>query len=58
MNYMTEVWIDRDGRGAQIPGEWLPADGMEPTTLNHAVEIAADWERDGYTTRIKKQETQ
>ena len=57
MNYMTEVWIDRDGRGAQIPGEWLPVDGMEPTTRDRAVEIAADWERCGYPARIKKQGT-
>ena len=58
MNYMAEVWIDRDGRGAYTAGEWLPVDGMEPATRGHAVEIAFDWELEGYTTRIKKAEEQ
>lgn len=54
MAYMTEVWVDRDGRGAYTDGEWLPVDGMEPATRGTAVKVALDWERDGYRTRIKK----
>lgn len=51
--YIVEVWMTHDGRGA-CPGEWLPVDGMDYTMRDRAVEVAAAWEADGYTARIKK----
>lgn len=52
--YICEAWVDRDGRGVPIPGEWLPVDGEDWGTRDHAIDIAAAWEADGYTTRIKR----
>lgn len=52
-DYIVEVFITRDGRGT-CPGDWLPVDGMDYSLRGQAVEVAAAWEADGYTTRIKK----
>lgn len=54
--YITEIWVDHDGRGTR-PGEWLPVDGMDYTTRDQAVDIAAEWEEEGFTARIKKRNT-
>lgn len=52
-DYITEVWVPTDARGARL-GAWLPVDGMDYTTRDNAVDVAAEWEADGYTARIKK----
>jgi len=47
-DYIVEIWID---------GEWLPVDGMDYTTRDAAVDVAAEWEAEGYTARIKNRNT-
>lgn len=53
MRYICEVWVDQDGRGERRPGEWLPVDGMPWGTRDQAIDVALEWEREGYITRIR-----
>lgn len=52
-DYITEIWVGGVNGGVAW-GEWLPVDGMDYTTRDAAVDVAAEWEAEGYTARIKR----
>lgn len=55
-DYIVEIWVATHW-GVCHTGEWLPVDGMDYTTRDAAVDVAAEWEAEGYTARIKKRNT-
>lgn len=51
--YICEIWASHTWRG-ETRDAWLPVDGMDYTTRDAAVDVAAEWEAEGYTARIKR----
>lgn len=51
--YITEIWVG-GVNGDTAWGKWSPIDGMDYTTRDAAVDVAAEWEAEGYIVRIKR----
>lgn len=52
--YICEIWVVNHGPGPVGTGHWLPADGEDWGTQDRAIDVAAAWEAEGYTARIRK----
>ena len=52
-SYICEILVTRIWRDT-LESEWLPAENTDWGTRDQAINVAAEWEAEGYTARLKK----